>query len=98
MNIGSENNRDTYICTGIEKLGLPSKYLMTLFSLGLPVSFSMAPRLLEAFVNETNYVVWNKISSILAALSALLADEAFLPEFNQFVRRLFSVIRRQAAV
>jgi hypothetical protein len=49
-------------------------------------------------VNETNYVVWNKISSILAALSALLADEAFLPEFNQFVRRLFSVIRRQAAV
>jgi hypothetical protein len=97
MNTGSENNRDTYD-RQLKAGAIPSKYLMTLFSLGLPVSFSMAPRLLEAFVNETNYVVWNKISSILAALSALLADEAFLPEFNQFVRRLFSVIRRQAAV
>ncbi len=51
-------------------------------------------RLLEAFVNETDYVVWDSIDDTLGTLSALLADEAFYPEFNQFVRRLLSVIRR----
>ncbi len=97
MNTGSENNRDTYD-RQLKAGATVQIFNDDIFGWVSSVSFSMAPRLLEPFVNETNYVVWNKISSILAALSALLADEAFLPEFNQFVRRLFSVIRRQAAV
>ena len=70
-----------------------------LFSL---ISAGKAPtvdglQLLEAFVNETNYVVWSKINGTLSTLSSLLADEAFVPEFNQFVRRLLSGIRRQVS-
>jgi len=52
-------------------------------------------RLLEYCVNDTHYMMWNRINGTLASLSALLADEAFYPEFNQFVLRLLSVIRRQ---
>jgi puromycin-sensitive aminopeptidase len=68
-----------------------------LFSL---ISAGKAPtveglKLLDAFVNETNYVVWNKINDTLAILNSLLANEDFLPELHRFVRQLLSGIRRQ---
>jgi len=52
-------------------------------------------KLLQAYQTETSYVVWSKMSDILATLRSLLVDLPCFPQFNQYVCRLFSNIRKE---
>jgi puromycin-sensitive aminopeptidase len=52
-------------------------------------------RFLQAYQTETSYVVWSKISDILATLRCLLVDLPCFPQFNVYVCHLFSKIRHE---
>lgn len=49
-------------------------------------------KLMEAFVNEDNYTVWNSINGCLAKLNILLSHTEALPLFHEYGRRLLSKI------
>jgi hypothetical protein len=53
--------------------------------------------LLQSYQAETSYVVWAKISDIVASLTALLADQPCLSHFNKFVCRLFQNVRQEVS-
>jgi len=49
-------------------------------------------RVAEAFSSETNYTVWNDLSSNLSSLSHLLQYTSFHDSFKAFLRQLFSPV------
>jgi len=49
-------------------------------------------RVAEAFSSETNYTVWNDLSSNLSSLSHLLQYTSFHDSFKAFLRHLFSPV------
>ena len=54
-------------------------------------------RLLQAYQAETSYVVWSKISDIVATLTGLVADQPCVPQFNKFVCQLFQGVRQEVS-
>jgi len=46
----------------------------------------------EAFSTESNYTVWNDLSSNLSTLSLLLQYTSFHDNFNAFLRQLYSPV------
>jgi len=46
----------------------------------------------EAFSNETNYTVWNDLSTNLSSLSRLLQYTSFHDSFKAFQRHLYSPV------
>ena len=49
-------------------------------------------KLLDAFINEDSYTVWNSINSCLAKLNTLLSHTELQPLFHVYGRRLLSKI------
>ncbi|XP_019614242.1 PREDICTED: puromycin-sensitive aminopeptidase-like isoform X6 [Branchiostoma belcheri] len=49
-------------------------------------------RVMEAFVNESNYTVWSDLAANIASLSTLLSGTDCYPNFKLFVQDLFKVV------
>lgn len=49
-------------------------------------------KLMEVFVNESNYTVWSDLSCNLGVLSSLLSHTDFHEEIQEFIRDLFTPI------
>ena len=49
-------------------------------------------KLMDAFINEDSYTVWNSINACLAKLNTLLSHTDLLPLFHEYGRRLLSKI------
>ncbi|XP_066305336.1 puromycin-sensitive aminopeptidase-like [Branchiostoma lanceolatum] len=49
-------------------------------------------RVMEAFVNESNYTVWSDLSANIGSLSTLLSGADCYPNFKLFVQDLFKVV------
>ncbi|XP_078620093.1 puromycin-sensitive aminopeptidase-like isoform X4 [Branchiostoma floridae x Branchiostoma japonicum] len=49
-------------------------------------------RVMEAFVNESNYTVWSDLSANIASLATLLSGTDCYPQFKLFVQDLFKLV------
>lgn len=49
-------------------------------------------KLMDAFINEDNYTVWNSINSCLGKLNVLLSHTELLPLFHEYGRKIFSKV------
>uniref|UniRef100_A0A8C5QIY1 Aminopeptidase n=1 Tax=Leptobrachium leishanense TaxID=445787 RepID=A0A8C5QIY1_9ANUR len=74
----------------VDRLGLQND-LFSLARAGM-ISTVEVLKVMEAFVNEPNYTVWNDLSSNLAVLSTLLSHTDFHEEIQGFIRDIFSPI------
>jgi puromycin-sensitive aminopeptidase len=74
----------------VDRVSLISS-VYTLASAGvLPVSDALD--FTAAYVNEPDHLCWKQISSSLAKYASLFGDEPFYPQFQKFVRELFSSV------
>ncbi|KAM8947367.1 puromycin-sensitive aminopeptidase [Pelodytes ibericus] len=74
----------------VDRLGLQND-LFSLARAGI-ISTVAVLKVMEAFVNEPNYTVWNDLSSNLGVLSTLLSHTEFHEEIQGFIRDVFSPI------
>ncbi|CAH2311347.1 puromycin-sensitive aminopeptidase [Pelobates cultripes] len=71
----------------VDRLGLQND-LFSLARAGM-TSIVEVLKVMEAFVNEPNYTVWNDLSSNLGVLSTLLSHTDFHEEIQSFIRDIF---------
>ncbi len=71
----------------VDRLGLQSDAYALMRGGYVPATLYLS--LTQAFANETDSTIWREIAANLRSLEILIADEAYLPEFQSYVRRLF---------
>ncbi|CAH2301804.1 puromycin-sensitive aminopeptidase [Pelobates cultripes] len=71
----------------VDRLGLQND-LFSLARAGMTSTVEVL-KVMEAFVNEPNYTVWNDLSSNLGVLSTLLSHTDFHEEIQGFIRDIF---------
>ncbi len=71
----------------VDRLGLQSDAYALMRAGYVPATLYLS--LTQAFADETDSTLWREISANLRSFEVLIADEAYLPEFQSYVRRLF---------